>query len=100
MRGEEVDTLLQTFLLPFIMERMLSVIGLNEFWGVNLISWFPGVIGFWIPLPFDQVLEGLRLPRVSVINDLLNLIFFFSLDEVWGWSGIVWSMGCRFAIRR
>src|SRR5260370_8772052 len=100
MSGEEADSLLRSFLLPFIVKRMLSVIGLNEFWGVDLISWFPGVIGFWIPLPFDQVLEGSRLPRVSVINDLLDLVFFFSLDEVWGGSGVIWSVGCRFALRR
>ena len=81
------------------MERVLSAIGFNELWGVDLISWFPSVISFWIPLPFDQVLEGSRLPRMSVINDLLDLVFFFSFDKVWGWSGIVWSMGCHFAIR-
>src|SRR5260370_30915815 len=98
MSGEEADSLLRSFLLPFIVKRMLSVIGLNEFWGVNLISWFPGVIGFWIPLPFDQGLEGLRMSRESVIYDLLNLIFFFFLDEVWGRIGIVCFMVCPFSL--
>jgi len=66
---------------------------------MDLVSWFPSVIGFRVALPFDQVLEGSRPPRTSVINDLLNLIFFLSLDEVWGWSRIIGSMCCRFTIR-
>ncbi|SRR5229473_3272764 len=99
MSREEADTFPWMFLLPFIVKRVLSVIGFNELWGVDLISWFPSVISFWISLPFDQVLEGSRPPRMSVINDLLNLVFFFPLDEVWGWSRIVWSMGRHFTIR-
>ena|SRR5258707_9240050 len=100
MSGEEADTFLWTFLLPFIVEGMLSAIGFNELWGVDLISWFPSVIGFWVPLPFDQVLEGSRPPMMSVINDLLDLVFFFPFDKVWGWSRVVWSMGRHLAIRR
>jgi len=67
---------------------------------MDLISWFPSVIGFWIPLPFDQVLEGSRLPKMSVIDDLLDFVFFFSFDKVREWSRIVRSMGRHFAIRR
>ena len=74
------------------------MIGVNELWSMDLVSWFPGVIRFGVALPFDQVLEGSRLPRMSVINDLLDLIFFFSFDEVWGWSRIVRSMYRHFAI--
>ena len=81
------------------MKRMQSVIGFSEFYCMDLISWLPSVIGFWVPLPFDQILEGLRLPKISVINDLLDFVFFFSFDEVWGWPRIVWSMGCCLAIR-
>ncbi len=79
---------------------MLSVIGFNKVWGMNLISWFPGVVHFRVAPPFDQVLEGLRPPRMSVINDLLDFIFFFSFDEIWGWSRIVRSVYCCFAIGR
>ncbi len=67
---------------------------------MDLVSWFLGIVGFWIPLPFDQILERSRPPKVSVIDDFLNFVFFFSLDKVWGWSRIIWSVGRRFTIRR
>jgi len=79
---------------------VLSVIGFNELQCMDLISWFPGVISFWVALPFDQVLEGSRPPRMSVINDLFNFVLFFSFDKVWGRSRVVGSMGCHFAIGR
>ncbi len=93
-----MDTLFAASLVSFIFERVLSVIGFNEFWGMDLVSWFPGIVCFGVALPFDQVLEGLRPPRMSVINDLLDLVFLFSLDEIWGWSRIVRSVCCCFTI--
>ncbi len=84
---------------PFIFKRVLSVIGFNEFQCMDLVSWFPSVIGPRVALPFDQVLEGSRPPRMLVINDLLDLIFFFSFNEVWGWSRVIGPMCCRFMIR-
>ncbi len=78
---------------------VLLVIGFNELYRMDLVSWFPSVIGFRVALPFDQVLEGSRLPRMSVINDLLDLVFFLSFDEVWRRSRIVGSVCCHFAIR-
>ncbi len=78
---------------------VLSVIGFNELYHVDLVSWFPSVIGFRVALPFDQVLEGLRPPRILVINDFFDFILFFSFDKVWGRSRIVGSMCCHFTIR-
>ena len=97
--GEGVDTLFAVSPVPFIFERVLLVIGFDELWSMDLVSWFPGVICFRVVLPFDQVLEGSRLPRMSVINDLLDLIFFFSFNKVWGWSRIVRSMHFCLAIK-
>ncbi len=78
---------------------VLSVIGFNELYHVDLVSWFPSVIGFRVALPFDQVLEGSRPPRMLVINDLLDLVFFLSFNEVWRRSRIVGSMCHHFTIR-
>jgi len=97
--GEGVDTLLAAFLAPFILKRILLVIGFNELWSMDLVSWLPGIVHFGIALPFDQVLEGLRPSRMSVINDLFDFVFFFSFDEVWRWSRIVRSMCFCLAIR-
>jgi hypothetical protein len=33
-----------------------------------------------------------------MINDLLDLVFLFSVDDVWGWSGVVRSMRSRLVI--
>ena len=93
-----MDTFFAAPLVPFIFERALSVIGFNEFWSMDLVSWFPGVVRFGVALPFDQVLEGSRPSRMSVINNLLDLVFFFSFNEVWGWSRIVRSVCCCFTI--
>ena len=48
-----MDTFLVATLVPFILEGMLLVIGFNKVWGVDLVSWFPGVVCFRIALPFD-----------------------------------------------
>ena len=70
----------------FIFERVLSVIGFNKVWGMDLVSWFPGVICFGIPFPFDEVLESSSPTRVPVIDDFFNFVLFFSFNKVRGWS--------------
>jgi len=79
---------------------MLSVIGFNELWSMNLVSWFPGVVRFRIPFPLDEVLEGSSPASISMIDHLFYLIFFFSFDKVRRWPRIVGSVCVRFAIGR
>ena len=74
------------------------MIGVNKLWSVDLISWFPGVIRFWIPYPLDKILEGSSPPGVSMIDNSFNLIFFFSFDQVRRWPRVVGSMCVRFTI--
>jgi len=93
-----VDVFLAGGLTPFILERVLSVIGFNEVWGMDLVSWLPGVICFGVPFPFDEVLESSSPTGVPVIDNFFNFIFFFSFDEVRGWSQIVRSMCSHFMI--
>ncbi len=63
----------------------MSVIGVNELWSMDLISWFPGVIRFWIPYPLDKILEGSSPPGAPMIDDSFNLVFFFPFDKVRRW---------------
>ena len=95
-----MDAFSFAFFAPFIIEGVLSVIGFSELQCMDLVSWFPSVIGFWIALPFYQVLEGSRTSRITVINDLLDFVLFFALDEVWRGPRIIWSVGGRFMIER
>jgi len=85
-------------LSPFILEGVLSVIGVNELWSVDLISWFPSIVCFRISYPLDEILEGPRPPYMSMIDNLFNLVFFFSSDKVRRWPQVVGSVCGCFAI--
>jgi hypothetical protein len=54
------------------------VIGLDEVWGVNLVSGFPCIVCFQVSLPLDEILECSGPAEVSMVDDALHLIFFFS----------------------
>ena len=68
------------------------MIEFNQVWGVYLISWFPCVVALSVSFPFDEVLEPLRSPVMTVIDDALHFVFLFSVDKVRWWSGKVWSV--------
>src|SRR5258707_11367527 len=82
----------------FIFKGVLSVIGLNELWSMNLVSWFPGVVRFRIPFPLDEVLKSSSPAGVSMIDHFFYLIFFFSFDKVRGRPRIVGPVCVCFAI--
>src|SRR5258708_7013321 len=98
--GEEVNGCFCGSSLPFIFKGMLSVIGINELRSMNLISWFPGVICFWVPYPLDEVLESSSPSGASMINDSFDLVFFFSFDKVRRWPRVVGPVCVRFVIGR
>ncbi len=75
-----------------------GLIMLDNFRGMDLISWFPCVIAFGISLPFDEILESFRPSVLSVCDDLFDFILFFSVDEIRGWLGEVWAMRSCFMI--
>jgi hypothetical protein len=64
----------------FILDVMASIVLFEELWGVHLILCFPGVIGFRIPFPFEEILESFVLPEVTMTSDGLHFIFRFSID--------------------
>ena len=46
----------------------------------------------WVSLPLEEILQGLLSPVEAVINDGLDLILVFSLDQFGGWSDVVRSV--------
>ena len=45
---------------------------------------FPGVVSRGIPFPLDEILQISSSPEVAMIDDGLDLEFFFSINDVWG----------------
>jgi hypothetical protein len=74
------------------------MIGFEEVWSMNLCDWFPSVVAFRIPFPFDEVLQGSGSSVASVADDALNFELFFAINQVRRWSREVWSVGGRFVI--
>ena len=60
--------------------------------------WGPRVFFGRISLPMDQ--EGAERWRSTVANDLLDFIFFFSIDKVRRWRREVLAVDFIFMIRR
>ena len=74
------------------------MIKFDEFRGMHLISWFPCVIAFRVPFPFDEILEPSSPTVTSVVNDTLHLILLFTVNQVRWWSGEIGSVCCGFVI--
>ena len=68
--------------------------------GEHIAVVFPGVVGLGISLPFDQILEDSPFPKVVVVSDGLDFVFFFSIDDVWGRPREIGSVLFRFMVRR
>jgi hypothetical protein len=68
------------------------MIEFNEDGCINLIGIFPSVVTFRVAFPFDEVLQSFAAPPSLVAADLFHFIFFFSINQIRGRSGEVWSM--------
>ena len=64
-----------------------------------LVRGFPCVVCFGVSLPFDEVLQLLRSPKVAVVPDLLHLKFHFAFYHVRRGPRVVDPVFCRFAVR-
>ena len=64
------------------MERVALVIFFEKVWSVNVLGWLPGIVAFGIPFPLHKVLEHSRLPMMSVVDQVFDLIFLGPLDQV------------------
>ena len=56
------------------------MIKFDEFGSVHLISWFPCVVTFGVPFPFDEILEPSGSAMTSVVNNMLHFILLFTID--------------------
>ena len=45
---------------------------------------FPGIVSCGISFPLDKVLKVSPLPEISMIDDGLDFVFLFSINDVWG----------------
>jgi len=80
-----------------MLERMLTMIGLDQDFCMQIFHRFPRVITVWVSFPLDQVLELTLLPKEAVIYNGLNLVFRVFIDEIWGWSRIIGAMSGGFS---
>jgi len=59
---------------------------LDDFWGVHVVDWFPGVIARWVAFPLDEVLQGFASSKEPVINNCFHFELLVPLHEVGGRS--------------
>ena len=59
---------------------------------------FPCVVCVWVSLPFEEILQGLSPPVEAVINDGLDFVLVFTLDQLVGWFDVVRTVLWGFAI--
>ena len=54
--------------------------------------WFPCVVRMQVSFPFEEILQGFLSPVETVINNGLDLVLVFSLNQFGGWPDIVRSV--------
>ena len=98
MEGADRDLTLRSS--PFILEGVTLMVFLNQLRGEYISLVFPGVVSRGISLPFDEVLKISPLPEIAMIDDGLDFVFFFSINDVWGRAWKVVSVLTSFSERR
>jgi hypothetical protein len=84
MWGEDVASSPQTHPFMRSLERAPLVILFDQCGGVYLEGRFPCVVCVWVSLPLEEILQGLPLPVETVINDGLDFVLVFTLDQFGG----------------
>ena len=56
------------------------MIKFDEFGSMYLISWFPCVVTFRVPFPFDEILELSSPAMTSVVDNTLHFVLLFAID--------------------
>ena len=62
----------------------MLMVFLNQLRGEYVSLVFPGIVSRGISLPLDEILEVSSLSEVAMINDGLDFILLFSINDVWG----------------
>jgi hypothetical protein len=52
----------------------------------------------WVSFPFEEILQGLLFSVEAVINDGLDFILMFPLDQFGGWFDVIGSVLRSFMI--
>jgi hypothetical protein len=65
---------------------------------MHLVGWFPRVVRVWVSLPFKEILQGLLSSVEVVINDGLDFVLVFPLDQFGGWFDVIGSVLWGFVI--
>ncbi len=82
----------------YIGKRVALMILLDQPWGLNVVSRFPGVVTFRISHPFYKILQLSSSPIVLVITNGLDFILLIITNKVrWG-PGVVFSVFDRFDV--
>ena len=97
MEGTDRDSSSRS--LPFILEGVTLMVVLNQLRGKYVSSVFPGIVSGGISLPFDKVLEVSPFPKVAVIDDGLDFILLFPINDVWGRTWKIVSVLTSFSKR-
>ena len=79
-------------------DQVMPVVSSDEVWSMHVCWAHPFVVTIGETLPLDQILELLRPPRPSMIEDVLYLLLFLPIDDIRWWSGIVGPVHWSFAI--
>ena len=82
------------------MKGVFHMMLFDQLWGEHLIEEFPGVVRFWVALPFDQVLELAPSAMEAMVSNGLDFIFLFSVHYLRGRFRKVDPVFFCFAIRR
>jgi hypothetical protein len=97
--GEDGASSPQARPFMWLFERAPLVVLFNQRGGVYLGGRFPRVVCVWISLPLEEILQGLPSSVQAVINDGLDLVLVFTLDQFGGWLDVVgavlWSLAIR-----
>jgi hypothetical protein len=65
---------------------------------MHLVCWFPRVVCVRISLPFEEILQGFGSSVEAVINNGLDFVLVFALDQLGGWLDVVGAVLWGFAI--
>jgi hypothetical protein len=82
-----------------LLERAPLMVLFDQCGGVHLGGRFPRVVCIWVSLPLEEILQCSPPPVETVINDGLDFVLVFALDQFGGWFDVVGAMLWGLAIR-
>jgi hypothetical protein len=82
----------------YAVEIMASIVLLQKARCVQLVFWFPCVVGFRVSFPFEEILKSFFPSKMAVTSDGFYFILRFTVDKVrWG-SREVGAVGICFDV--